>query len=556
MAPLSLPSGLPGCIEVDPGAMYLCCLTPDAALPDSEVLAAAALCHVLDPDLVYEPFCADFGPCNLAHTWRICQSLRRLTAAAAAAGLPLLLLVGAHPHRHANAAAALGAYRVLLRGMSAGAACAPLRALCNLPPFRDASSGTPLFGLGVEAVVAGLARARDAGFLAWHAGGGFDLEEYEHYEQVENGDLNWIVPGKLLAFSGPSATPRHYGGWRTFTPEDYVPYFRATGVQAVVRLNRRMYDAARFTAHGLAHHELYFPDGTCPARDTLHAFLALAESARGALAVHCKAGLGRTGVLICAYMIKHHGFGAEEAMGYIRVARPGSVIGPQQLYLRAVAPELAAQGAALRALAAQRALPPLDRGERGSPAADQENGGDWTLASGRAGAVEIGAASAAATSASAKDPQRPALHLHVEAGAVAAEAAPDAVAAARRALAARSASGSSSLGTARSASASVSTPPRSTAATPAPPSSTKRVLAPNGQPRKIPLAMDFDKALPSDLEDLAADDGSGWRLSTLPSTSSYAGSSRMGAGLLNAAERGAAAFAGVFRTARRQSTTG
>lgn len=31
----------------------------------------------------------------------------------------------------------------------------------------------------------------------------FDVEEYEHYERAENGDLNWIIPGKFLAFSGP-----------------------------------------------------------------------------------------------------------------------------------------------------------------------------------------------------------------------------------------------------------------------------------------------------------------------------------------------------------------
>ena len=49
--------------------------------------------------------------------------------------------------------------------------------------------------------------------------------------------------------------------------------------------------------------------------------------------MHCKAGLGRTGVLICSYMIKHHGFTAEEAIGYIRICRPGSVIGLQQNYL-------------------------------------------------------------------------------------------------------------------------------------------------------------------------------------------------------------------------------
>ena len=35
-------------------------------------------------------------------------------------------------------------------------------------------------------------------------------DEYEHYERVENGDFNWIVPGKFLAFSGPTQTPIAY----------------------------------------------------------------------------------------------------------------------------------------------------------------------------------------------------------------------------------------------------------------------------------------------------------------------------------------------------------
>ena len=55
------------------------------------------------------------------------------------------------------------------------------------------------------------------GLLNWHKGEAFNVEEYEHYEQVENGDLNWIVPGKLMAFSGPSAQPKHFGGWRTYS---------------------------------------------------------------------------------------------------------------------------------------------------------------------------------------------------------------------------------------------------------------------------------------------------------------------------------------------------
>jgi cell division cycle 14 len=38
--------------------------------------------------------------------------------------------------------------------------------------------------------------------------------------------MNWIIPGKMLAFSGPSPTPKDPDGWRVFTPEDYVPLFK------------------------------------------------------------------------------------------------------------------------------------------------------------------------------------------------------------------------------------------------------------------------------------------------------------------------------------------
>ena len=36
------------------------------------------------------------------------------------------------------------------------------------------------------------------GFIDWHLPNStFSLEEYEHYEQVENGDVIWIVPGTV-----------------------------------------------------------------------------------------------------------------------------------------------------------------------------------------------------------------------------------------------------------------------------------------------------------------------------------------------------------------------
>ncbi len=47
------------------------------------------------------------------------------------------------------------------------------------------------------------------------------------------------------------------------------------------------------------------------------------------------AGLGRTGTLIALWMMKHHGLRADQCIGWLRIVRPGSVIGPQQAFLKA-----------------------------------------------------------------------------------------------------------------------------------------------------------------------------------------------------------------------------
>jgi hypothetical protein len=104
----------------------------------------------------------------------------------------------------------------------------------------------------------------------------------------------------------------------------------------VVRLNAPEYDAAVFTDAGIRHHDLFFEDCTTPPPAVVAAFFRIVDTATGAVAVHCLAGLGRTGTLIGLYMMRTHGFTARAAMGWLRIMRPGSVIGEQQHYLCAI----------------------------------------------------------------------------------------------------------------------------------------------------------------------------------------------------------------------------
>jgi cell division cycle 14 len=145
--------------------------------------------------------------------------------------------------------------------------------------------------------------------------------------------MNWIIPGKFLAFSSPSAQPYDAEGYRTFTPEDYSPIFKKWKIGSVVRLNKITYDSSKFVKNGIKHKDLYFIDGSTPSEEIIEQFLDLAENEKYAFAVHCKAGLGRTGSLIAAYAMKHFRFPAAAFIGYIRICRPGSILGPQQKFL-------------------------------------------------------------------------------------------------------------------------------------------------------------------------------------------------------------------------------
>ncbi len=497
-----------GDAEIIPGVLSLHYTTtpqvPAASIPDG------SLYYHCDDDIMYEPFCADFGPCNLAQSWRFCQRLQHLINRAEDEGKMAFLVVGSHPYKRANVAVLTGIYMIIYMDISASRAYEVIRHLEPFCGFRDASSGPPMYTLGVEEVLMGMDRAKHVGFINWHKGEVFDADAYEHYEQVENGDLNWIVPGKFLAFAGPYGERKNFGGWHTLTPEDYLEYFRAHNITSVVRLNKKMYDGQRFVDHGIQHHDLYFPDGTCPSDRILERFLKIAETEPGALAVHCKAGLGRTGVLICCYMMKHHGFSAEEAMGWIRVARPGSVLGPQQHYLlhkQDVMRQNAAIASAVASITVDRSEMSVTdaKGRRviNLMATSVQADMDACTSSAVHGTIMV-----PDTSNSVSDTvlgvhcKPPTFNIHADARACMPTPEKQTPLAAMPSLAGQSSSlldGSVSLpGSLQS------TPTQAPRPKAVPPSSTKRVTAPNGQPRKIPLAVDFnDRAA---LEDMDAKD--------------------------------------------------
>lgn len=300
----------------------------------------------IDEDLIYLSFSNDWGPLNVAMFYRFCVHVHQVLMSPGMEDTHLVLYTSMHPHHKANAALLCALYAMTIDHISPADAFHPYSEM-EFKPFRDAGYGRADYSLTIQDILYGVRRALDHELLDLTT---FDLESYEFYEQVQNGDWNWITP-HFLAFASPKdraymATLASQGPYAAECTAKRMPvnpslqrtveYFQQHNITLVVRLNNALYHRGVFEDAGIEHKDLYFDDGSNPSDDILRTFIQDADrtiKAGGVIAVHCKAGLGRTGVLIGAYLIWRYGFTASEVIGYMRLMRPGCVVGPQQHFM-------------------------------------------------------------------------------------------------------------------------------------------------------------------------------------------------------------------------------
>ncbi|XP_049817144.1 dual specificity protein phosphatase CDC14A isoform X2 [Aethina tumida] len=279
----------------------------------------------IDNELFYNNYYLDFGPLNISCLYKYCLKLNKYLSLVK--GLRRVVhYTTNNDKKKANAAFLMGSYAVIYLQMYPEIVAKMLQPAGPFKGFVDASPSPSPYKLSIINCLRAIYKALAFKFFDFKD---FNDIEYDRMNSIQYGDLNWLVPKKFIAFIGPNQKEI----LNLHKPDFYIKYFLKNDVKTVIRLNKKSYDAAVFREAGINHYDLIFADGSVPPTDILLKFLEIAEEAPSVIAVHCKAGLGRTGSLIGAYLLKHYRMTAKEAIAWMRICRPGSVIGHQQYWL-------------------------------------------------------------------------------------------------------------------------------------------------------------------------------------------------------------------------------
>jgi atypical dual specificity phosphatase len=147
--------------------------------------------------------------------------------------------------------------------------------------------------------------------------------------------LWWVIPEALAGMPMPFIHPerRMNGGGALDAHHDDLQILHSAGIRGVVSLLNLPSDESVYREAGFSFLCLPVPDGGAPTFEQAARFVRFVtenQTLSQAVAVHCEAGLGRTGTMLAVYLIST-GKTAAEAIEMIRSVEKSAVETERQI---------------------------------------------------------------------------------------------------------------------------------------------------------------------------------------------------------------------------------
>src|SRR3972149_5303624 len=128
-------------------------------------------------------------------------------------------------------------------------------------------------------------------------------------------NFSWLIQGEIAGMARPMSMVAD------------LEFLKDNGIEAIVSLTELPLHKTLIEEFGFEYKHIPIVDLSSPTQEQIEEFIHFANNlifSKKKIAVHCDAGIGRTGTMLACYLVSK-GHSARKAISEVREKRPGSI---------------------------------------------------------------------------------------------------------------------------------------------------------------------------------------------------------------------------------------